>query len=180
MISLLPRRSRRAIEPITTPRLRLVAISSALMNAESHDDWHLAQALHAERAPDWPPPLWDTPVRAHILAQLTSQPETVGWHRYILLQSSVPVLVGCIGAFPCVAGDVELGYSMVVSHQRRGLTTEAAVGLIAWLFQQPAVHSVSAQAYQTSLASLRVMERCGMRFVGEGDEGGTVKYRCWR
>ena len=179
MIGLL-RRTRRSVGPLTTPRLELVAISSALMNAEAHDDWHLAQSLRAQLAPDWPPPLWEAPVRAHILAQITSYPETVGWHRYMLLRERTPVLIGCLGAFPCAAGDVELGYSVVTSFQRQGLATEAAQALTEWLFQQPAVHSVSAQAYETAPASVKVMQRCGMRFVGQGDEAGTVKYRRWR
>ncbi len=179
MIGLL-RRSRRSVGPIVTPRLRLIAITSALLNVEAHDPWQLSQALGSKLPADWPPALWEEPVRAHILAQLTSQPETVGWHRYMLLMDSKPLLVGCLGAFPCAAGDVELGYSVINSQQRRGLATEAAQGLIAWLFQQGTVHSVSAQAYETAPASVKVMERCGLRFVGRGDEDGTVKYRRWR
>lgn len=179
MIGLL-RRSRRGVAPLITRRLQLVAITSALVNAEAHDDWHLGEALRARLAPDWPPEHWEPAVRAHILAQLTSQPETVGWHRYMLLAEDKPVLVGCIGAFPCAAGDVELGYSVVNSHQRRGYATEAAGGLIAWLLEQPAVHSVSAQAYENAPASVKVMQRCGMHFVGQGDGSGTVKYRRWK
>ncbi len=179
MIGLL-RRARRSVEPIVTSRLQLVAITSSLMNAEGNDDWQLAESLRARLAPDWPPEGWEPPVRAHILAQLTAHPETVGWHRYMLLNEKTPLLVGCLGAFPCAAGDVELGYSVVSSHQRRGLATEAAQGLIGWLFQQSVVHSVSAQAYETSPASVKVMQRCGLRFVGQGDEAGTVRYRCWR
>ena len=180
MIRLL-RRPKRGIGPLETQRLRLVAVTSALIEAEAHDAWNLSEALGAQLAPDWPPEHWEPAVRAHILAQLTAQPDTVGWHRYILLLGEVkPVLLGGLGAFPCAAGDVELGYSVVGSWQRRGIAAEAARGLIEWLFQQGAVHSVSAQAYETSPASVKVMERCGMRFVGHGDEAGTVRYRRWR
>lgn len=180
MIGLL-RRPRRAVAPIETERLRLEVMTAALLNTEAHDHWHLAEALAVGLAADWPPEHWEPPVRAHIMAQLTTHPETAGWHRYMVLRSEgKAVLVGCLGAFPGAAGDVELGYSVVNSQQRRGLATEAVKGLVAWLFQQPAVHSVSAQAYEASVASVKVMERCGMRFMGAGDEAGTVKYRCWR
>jgi [ribosomal protein S5]-alanine N-acetyltransferase len=175
------RRPRRGIQPIVTRRLHLVPMTVALLDAEAHDNWRLGEALNAQLAADWPPEHWEPPVRAHIVAQLTAKPETSGWHRYMLLSGGVkPVLVGCLGAFPCSAGDVELGYSVANSHQKRGFATEAALGLMEWLFEQPAVHSVSAQAYQTSPASVKVMERCGMRFVGAGDEAGTVRYRRWR
>ncbi len=180
MISLL-RRPRKDIPPVETSRLRLVAMTASLLGTEGNDAWHLCEALKAGLAPDWPAEHWEPAVRAHIVAQLTAQPETAGWHRYMLLENgSRPLLVGCLGAFPCAAGDVELGYSVVSSQQRRGLATEAALGLIGWLFQQPAIHSVSAQAYETSPASIKVMERCGLRFVGAGDEAGTVRYRRWR
>ena len=179
MISLL-RRSRKGIAPIETSRLRLVAMTAAHLNAEAHDSWNLHEALQAGLTGDWPPMLWEASVRAHILAQLTTQPETVGWHRYILLAGTRPLLVGCLGAFPCTAGEVELGYSVVTSPHRRGIATEAAQGLIGWLLQQPAVHSVSAQAYESTPASVKVMQRCGLRFAGSGDEQGTVRYRRWR
>ncbi len=179
MIGLL-RRPRRGVEPIATSRLRLVTVTVALLGAEAHDTWGLGEALGARPAVDWPPEHWDAAVRAHIVALLTAHPETVGWHRYLLLTGDDVQLVGCIGAFPCAAGDVELGYSVVGSFQRRGLATEAAQGLTLWLLQQAAVHSVSAQTYTSTPGSIKVMERCGMRFVGQGDEAGTVRYRRWR
>ena len=179
MIGLL-RRPRRGVEPIATSRLRLVPMTVALLESEAQDTWQLGEALGGRVAADWPPEHWDSAVRAHIVAQLTAKPETIGWHRYILLAGEPALLVGCLGAFPCASGDVELGYSVVESYQRRGLATEAAQGLTNWLLGQAAVHSVSAQTFTTMPASIKVMERCGMRFVGQGDEDGTVRYRRWR
>ncbi len=180
MIHLL-RRPRRGAAALLTRRLHQVPMTSALLQAEAQGSWQLGAALRARGAEDGPPALWEPAVRAHIEAQLTARPETVGWHRYMLRTGhGTPLLVGCLGAFPCAAGDVELGYSVVSSEQRRGLATEAAGALIEWLLQQPAVHSVSAQAYETAPASVTVMQRCGLRFVGGGDEAGTVRYRRWR
>ena len=179
MIGLL-RRPRPGLKPLLTARLELVAMTAALLGSESQDPWDLGRALGARLTPDWPPDRWEAPVRAHILAQLTAQPQTVGWHRYMLLSGDTRMLVGCLGAFPCAAGDVELGYSVVGSCQRRGFATEAAKGLIGWLLEQASVHSVSAQAYESSPASVKVMQRCGLRFVGGGEEAGTVRYRRWR
>jgi RimJ/RimL family protein N-acetyltransferase len=42
------------------------------------------------------------------------------------------------------------------------------------------VQSVSAQAYPQVVESIKVMERCGMSFVGEGDDPGTLRYRRMR
>ena len=45
---------------------------------------------------------------------------------------------------------------------------------------QEGVQSVSAQTYPRIPESIKVMERCGMSFVGEGDDVGTVRYRRMR
>lgn len=86
-------------------------------------------------------------------------------------------LVGCTGAFPKDAGDVELGYSTLPSHQRRGYATEAVTALVNWLFTHKRVASVSAQTYPTLPESIKVMERCGLTPAGPGDEPTTIRYR---
>ncbi len=168
------------LAPIRTERLRLLTITPAMLEAETAGAVTLATALEAQVPADWPPEHWECNVWAHIGAQFAAQPETLGWHRYIVSEQKPAALLGCLGGFPCAAGDVELGYSVVNSAQRQGYGSEAAAGLIAWLLRRPEVHSVSAQAFETPRASVRVMQRCGMRFVGAGDQAGTVRYRRWR
>jgi RimJ/RimL family protein N-acetyltransferase len=51
---------------------------------------------------------------------------------------------------------------------------------VEWLLGLEGVRSVSAQAYLRVPESIKVMERCGMRLVGDGDEPGTVRYRRMR
>ncbi len=180
MISLRRRRPDPDVPPVRTPRLRLVAMTPAIVQAEDRGNAALGEALGAPTAADWPPERWEPHVRAHILAQLSAHPETVGWHRFILLAEPPDLLIGSLGAFPCAAGDVELGYSVVTSQQRRGFGTEAAQAHVRWLLGQPAIRSVSAQTYTTMTESIKVMERCGMRPVGPGDDPGTVRFRRWR
>ncbi len=166
--------------PLRTARLRLVAIRPAMLIAEGAQPALLGRTLRAVVPADWPPKLWEPAVWVQIRAQLELQPETLGWHRYMLLGKRPARLIGCLGGFPGAAGDVEIGYSVVDSAQQQGYGTEAADALIGWLLQQGGVRSVSAQAYETSRASVKVMQRCGLRFVGTGDQPGTVRYRRWR
>ncbi len=181
MISALLRRWGLQTAPLRTARLRLVAITPEMLEAETLGAASLALILQAEVAlRDWPPEHWEPHVWAHILAQLRAQPSTFGWHRYMVLEDRQPRLIGCLGGFPCARGDVELGYSVVASEQRKGYGSEAADALIHWLLRRPEVHSVSAQAFETAPGSIKVMQRCGMRCVGAGDEPGTVRYRRWR
>ena len=177
MISGLMRRWGAQSAAIRTARLRLVAITPEMLNAETASQAAVATATRAQVPADWPPEHWEPDVWAHILAQLTSAPATFGWHRYMLSAERPQRLIGCLGGFPCTRGDVEIGYSVVNSAQRQGFGSEAAGALVNWLLDQPEVRSVSAQAFETAPASVKVMQRCGMQFVGSGDQPGTVRFR---
>lgn len=166
--------------PLRTERMQLVAITPAMLNAETVGPRALERELGSAVPKDWPPEHWEPQVWAHILAQFRAQPETFGWHRYMVSREDRGEVVGCLGGFPCAHGDVELGYSVVDAQQRRGLGTEAVQALTAWLLRRPEVQSVSAQAFETVPGSIKVMQRCGMRPVGAGDQPGTVRYRRWR
>ena len=180
MIPALLRRWTAQARPLCTERLQLVAITPAMLNAESMGRAALEQELGVRVPPEWPPQLWETHVWLHIAAQFEAAPATLGWHRYIIAGGSEARLVGCIGGFPGPHGDVEIGYSVTDGEQRRGYGTEAAGALTAWLLERPEVRSVSAQAYATAPWSIKVMQRCGMQPVGAGDEPETVRYRRWR
>lgn len=162
---------------IHTPRLRLVTITPEMLDAESKGREAVANATGVKVPGDWPPDHWQSDVWAYILAQFEVEPATLGWQRYMVSAERPPRLIGCLGGFPGARGDVEIGYSVVNSAQRQGFGSEGAGALMEWLLQLPKVRSVSAQAYETALASLKVMQRCGMHFVGAGDHPGTVRYR---
>jgi RimJ/RimL family protein N-acetyltransferase len=89
-------------------------------------------------------------------------------------------LSGAVGGFPKPQGDAEIGYSTLPGFQRKGYGTEAAQALVDWLLRQETVRSVSAQTFPSLPESIKVMERCGMTFVGPGDDEGTVRYRRMR
>lgn len=172
-----------SVSPLQTARLQLVPITREMLEAEP--DRATLQALLGAKVPmAWPPELWEPVVWAHIAAQLRvpplAKPSPVGWHRYMVCTEGPARLVGCLGGFPCAHGDVELGYSVVATEQRQGYATEAVCALTDWLFKRPEVHSISAQAFESSPASIRVMQHGGMVCVGAGDHPGTVRYRRWR
>ncbi len=166
--------------PLRTARLRLVAITPDMLNAETLDHAALGNLLQAQIPADWPAEHWEPAVWAHILAQYRAAPGTFGWHRYMVSEGKPGRLVGCLGGFPCADGDVEIGYSVADSAQRQGYGSEAACALMTWLLCRPEVRSVSAQAFETAPGSIKIMQRCGMSSVGAGDHPGTVRYRRWR
>jgi RimJ/RimL family protein N-acetyltransferase len=170
----------RRLEEARTARLRLTTITPELLDADIAADGSLARALRARVTPEWPPEAWEPHVLAFIRKQTLEDPRTAGWNRYVIEARSLGwrrTLVGAVGAFAKADGDVELGYSTLPAFQRRGYAVEAVQALIALLFEDPHVLSVSAQTHTHMTESIKVMERCGLMFVGEGDEAGTVRYR---
>ncbi len=161
--------------------LRLVAITTEMLAAEhSADAAGLGTLLRAKLTQEWPPVDWEPHVYRIIQKQYDEWPESFGWHRYVVLEGGLGrprTLVGAIGGFPRAHGDVEIGYSTLPAFQRRGYGTASAQTLVSWLLTLDGVQSVSAQTYPRVVESIKVMERCGMTFVGDGDDPGTVRYR---
>lgn len=162
-------------------KLRLVAITPEMLAAEhASDAAELSRLLGAQLTAEWPPVDWEPHVYRMILKQYEEWPQSYGWHRYVLLEGGFGkprTLVGAVGGFPQVKGDVEIGYSTLPQFQRRGYATAFAKTLVEWLLTREGVESVSAQTYPRLPESIKVMERCGMQYVGDGDEAGTVRYR---
>jgi RimJ/RimL family protein N-acetyltransferase len=175
-----PPRSGRTVE-LKAGRLRLVAITPEMLLAEQEADAaRLGSLLRARLTEEWPPVDWEPYLHKMIQKQYDELPTSFGWHRYVVLDGGLGrsrTLVGAIGGFPRAYGDVEIGYSTLPAFQRRGYATAAARALVDWLLTQEGVRSVSAQTYLYVPESIKVMQRCGMSYVGEGDEVGTVRYR---
>lgn len=168
----------RGIADLKTQRLRLVAITPAMLKADEAADGTLAAVLNAEVTREWPPEHWEPHVYHFIEKQYVEDPRTRGWHRYVLLPNGrSSTLIGAVGGFPKLEGDAEIGYSTLPSFQRRGFGTEAAKALVEWLLTRKTVQSVSAQTYPRLTESIKVMGRCGMTYVGPGEDEGTVRYR---
>jgi len=160
--------------------LRLAAITPEMLRAEQEEDAAmLGTLLRARLTEEWPPVDWEPHVHKMIQKQYDEWPASLGWHRYVVLHGGLGrprTLVGAIGGFPRPYGDVEIGYSTLPAFQRRGYATAAARSLMEWLLTQDGVRSVSAQAYLHVPESIKVMQRCGMSYLGEGDDPGTVRY----
>jgi [ribosomal protein S5]-alanine N-acetyltransferase len=165
-------------------RLRLVAITPEMLAAEHESDAAvLARLLKAKLTHEWPPVDWEPHVYRIISKQYDEWPHSFGWHRYVLLEGGLGrprTLVGAIGGFPRTQGDVEIGYSTLPQFQRRGYATACATKMVEFLLSHGDVQSVSAQTYPRVPESIKVMERCGMSYVGDGDDVGTVRYRRMR
>ncbi|HEX3542951.1 MAG TPA: GNAT family N-acetyltransferase [Candidatus Acidoferrum sp.] len=72
---------------------------------------------------------------------------------------------------------------MLETHQRQGYATEAVRALVGWAFQNSAVRRIVADTLPELTPSIRVMEKSGLVFLGDGpiEEGmRTIRYELTR
>ena len=165
---------------ILTERLVLVPATVDLTGAALAGTPALSAALRAAVPPTWPPEFVDEPALEFILRRLTENPENVGWWLYFILlrDNSAPALIGTAGykGPPSEDGTVEVGYSIVTDHQRRGYASEAVRALLGRAFGVPGVNRVIAETLPELMASIGVLEKCGFRLTGEGSEPGVIRF----
>jgi ribosomal-protein-alanine N-acetyltransferase len=166
-------------DDIVTSRLSLIAVTPEMVRSQEVDDGMLGGLTQCVIPPGWPMTEWEPHVYKFLLDQFAEHPEQIGWHRYV---SFVPpggsrTLIGSLGAFSKTVSECEIGYSVLSAYEGRGFTTEAARALIEYLRGDERIESVIAHTFPSIPGSIRVMEKCGMSFDGDGEEAGTVRYR---
>jgi RimJ/RimL family protein N-acetyltransferase len=107
-------------------------------------------------------------------------------HRWVALDRSTNQFIGWFGLRPTGTNEYELGYRLRREAWGMGFATEGARTLLATAFADQGARRVWAQTMTVNVASRRVMEKCGMRFVRtfhlewpepiEGTELGDVEY----
>jgi [ribosomal protein S5]-alanine N-acetyltransferase len=170
---------------IATPRLILLAATCETMDAAAADDpAALSRGLSVQVPGDWPPRIDDDGRMAkegfkYVRDTLKRDPSLVGWWGWwVVLPEPAPVLIGAVSTKgpPDGEGTVEVSYGIVDSHQGKGYATEAVAALVKWVRENGPVKRIVAETYPHLAASIAVMEKCGMSFLGEGSEPGTVRY----
>jgi ribosomal-protein-alanine N-acetyltransferase len=170
---------------IATERLDLVPASLDTVRAALQDSARLGRLLHAEVPSSWPPELLDRDALEWVLRSLQDPANDPQWGMYwIVLRQGVTrrVLVGTAGfkGKPSADGTVEVGYGVVPEYQRRGYASESVRGFLEHAFANPRVNRVIAETLPSLDASVAVMTKCGMRFIGDGSLPGVIRYELRR
>ena len=63
--------------------------------------------------------------------------------------------------------ETDLGYRFMKSSWGNGFATEAAFASLQYGFRQLGLKSIIGRALPANLASIRVLEKCGMEYIGE-------------
>jgi [ribosomal protein S5]-alanine N-acetyltransferase len=164
---------------IKTARLELIAGTAELTKAIASKTG-VSQLLNAELASSWPAELLRE-AEPWIAETLAKNPASAGWWIwYIVLSddSHHRTVIGNTGfkGEPSSEGVCEIGYALVPEFYGRGIATEAAATLIEWVFKSPNVTMVIGETLPELTGSIRVMEKCAMKYIGAGSEPGTVRY----
>ena len=157
---------------IETERLRLAACSVAAARAAIVDRAGFVAALGVRVPAEWPAEdLRDfLPAYGQIVS---GEAARAGWGIWLMLLPAEQQLIGDIGfkGAPDATGNIEIGYSVLPAYRRRGYATEAVRGLAGWAEQQPGVRRVTAECLMDNTASIRVLEKSGLRQIGRDEHG---------
>jgi ribosomal-protein-alanine N-acetyltransferase len=162
---------------LSTSRLILIGADAPLLLAEQSSPQSFAAAIEAVVPPSWPPEHHDQDVIEWVLGSLKLLVPGKPWNMYYIVLKTPRTVIGTCGfkGPPDTGGCVEVGYSVVQEFRGRGVATEALKKLIGTAFDEGATE-VAAETYPSLTPSLKVLEKCGMTFTGDGSEPGTVRH----
>lgn len=169
------------ISVIETERLRLVAQTKDNTKAAITDKNLFGQLLCAYIPKEWPHEMM-ADAEPYFADMLSQDPDSIGWWGwYIILKSQAPledILIGGAGFLgrPSQEGVIVMGYSILNEYQGKGYATETSRSLINWAFSHREVTCIAAETFSSLPLSIRVLEKCGLNYVGEGSEAGTIRY----
>jgi [ribosomal protein S5]-alanine N-acetyltransferase len=159
------------VEPIRTERLVLVALTAGLARAALENRAGLGRMLGARVPETWPGADF-----ARMLPRIAQGSEETSEPTRLIVHAADETLIGETGFHgpPDGSGTVEVGYSIVPAYRGRGFASEATRALIRHALARPDIRRVTAECFEDNVASLRVLEKLGMRRVGSA--GGTLRF----
>jgi RimJ/RimL family protein N-acetyltransferase len=154
-------------EVLHTPRLDLVLLEPDIARA-------LAAGI-CDNGHRWADgyPLGSSLLRAELTAAAAAQNRPLGaFGTYQLIRRADGCVIGDVGFMgpPDETGAVSVGCAITEDAQGQGYATEALAALLAWAQEQSGLTCVLADTTRSNLASQRLLERVGLRRVGEDGE----------
>jgi len=153
---------------LVTPRLRLVPVTLAAVEAVIARDRAAAEAVVGARFPEsWPND--DLIARAFpvSIAEIRAAPDVRLWGDSLVLLRDEPRVVGSVVFHGKPAdGVAEVGYGIEDDSRGKGYATEATRACVEWALGERTVEVVQATTFAWHHASITVLRRCGLAQVG--------------
>lgn len=169
-----------AMPPLITDRLDLEPITLPLVLAilEGRRRADIEALAGAEMPWAWPVQALVEQVFQAPIDAIRRDPETRLWgHRLMIARDPPRRVVGSVvfHGRPNADGVCEIAFGVEELSQGKGYATEALTACIAWALAQPECRLVRAETTPWHKASMRVLEKVGMRLVGERQDPETGK-----
>lgn len=120
------------------------------------------------------------------LEHITAEPALAAWFLPRLFWAEDVAAVVGSGSFktaPSYPEGVEIGYGVGVRHQGNGYATMGVRLMLAEAFTLPHVTEIYAEAKADNLASIRVLQKCGLTPDGEkldSNDGRILRFHLFR
>lgn len=161
------------MDVIHSPRLELIALSPAFLDASLRGDLETASRFIKLDIPsEWLEAKWLMEMR---LIKMRENPALEPWLLRAIGLRETNRMIGFIG-FHTLPGaeylnsyalnSVEFGYTIFPNHQRMGYASEAAEALMDWATREHGVKRFVVSINPTNEPSLRIAKKFGFRKVG--------------
>jgi ribosomal-protein-alanine N-acetyltransferase len=165
---------------LLTPRLELrpVTLAQVVAILEGRRREDVESLVGAEMPWTWPTRALIEQVFQASLDAIKADPDARLWgDRFIVTREGPPRVVGSIvfHGRPGADGVCEVGYGIEESSQGNGYATEALSACLTWALEQPECRVIRAETTGWHKGSMRVLEKVGMRVVGEHEVPRTGK-----
>jgi ribosomal-protein-alanine N-acetyltransferase len=157
--------------PLKTDRLLLYPCRLPLLTEIYLEHPHASETLQAHIPEDWPQPDLKEQL-PHFIELLQHDPKSFPWLLWIIVSRTENRVLGDAGfkGRPDKNGVAEIGYTILPEYRRKGYMQEAAQALVDWAFRQPHVKKLIAECDITNIASMKVLQKIGMRETGTSRE----------
>ena len=107
--------------------------------------------------------------KSWVEVQPQREEEGISYEFAICFKDNPNKVIGCMALIDVNprAKRAELGYWVNRNYWKQGIATEAAKGMINFGFDKLGLHSIVARHFDINPASGRVMQKCGMTYVGK-------------
>lgn len=157
-------------------KVAIIAATLASLDAEDVSGAHAAALLGVAPPTTWPPEYNDAATREWARGMIRDNPGEPGYGSWYIIGDGQLVGTGGYKGPPNDAGEVEVGYAVIESAQRKGYASGAVNLLAARAFRDPRVKAVTAETIGPLVGSQAVLARCGFTLIERipNDEYGEI------
>ena len=152
---------------VTTDRLIVITFEVQMIKALLEGPEQLAEIVPYQVPAEYPMDVYKQ-FFPYKIERFTQQPEENIWEG-LIIHKETQTVIGDIGykGSPNEKGEINLGYSILPRFQGDGYASEAAAAMVQWGLDQPGVRKVTATCSPENRASIRVLEKAGLKQLRE-------------